>query len=42
VTLTSVVDTKNTALIGDEAKIWVEVKAQRDKGPRTQEQTTMD
>ena len=42
VTLTSVQDTKNTALVGNEATIWVEVRAQRDKGPRTQDQTTFD
>lgn len=29
-------------LVDNEAKIWVEVKAQRDKGPRTHEQTTFD
>jgi len=42
VTLTSVVDTENTALSGNEAKIWVEVKAKRDKGPRTQERGLLD
>lgn len=42
VTLTGLLDATNTALVGNEAKIWVEVKAQRDKGPRTQEQTTFD
>jgi hypothetical protein len=42
VTLTGLLDATNTALVGNEAKIWVEVKASRDKGPRTQEQTTFD
>lgn len=42
VTLTGVQDTENTVWSANEAKIWVEVKSQRDKGPRTREMTTLD